>query len=96
LCRVWHLKCMKEIDQAFTFNGTRFHLWAEVYVDSDYNFEAVQLHLFNEDTKTNAVTFEAESVHYPLALDRIIEDEALLAKVESVMLNEVDQGILAW
>jgi len=96
LCRVWHLKYMKEIDQAFTFNGTRFHLWAEVYVDSDYNFEAVQLHLFNEDTKTNAVTFEAESVHYPLALDRIIEDEALLAKVESVMLNEVDQGILAW
>ena len=94
--RVWHLKYMKEIDQAFTFNGTRFHLWAEVYVDSDYNFEAVQLHLFNEDTKTNAVTFEAESVHYPLALDRIIEDEALLAKVESVMLNEVDQGILAW
>ncbi len=87
---------MKEIDQAFTFNGNNFHLWAEVYVDSDYNFEAVQLHIFNEDTETDVVSFKAESVLYPLALDRIIEDEALLEKVESVMLNEVDQGILAW
>jgi hypothetical protein len=87
---------MKEIEQTFTFNGNNLHLWSEVYVDSDYNFKAVQLHIFNEDTKTHAVSFEAKSVHYPLALDRIIEDEALLEKVESVMLNEVDQGILAW
>jgi hypothetical protein len=87
---------MKEIDQTFTFNGNNFHLWAEVYVDSDYNFEAVQLHIFNEDTKTDAVSFTAESVHYPRALSDIIEDEAFLEKVESVMLNEVDEGILAW
>jgi ssRNA-specific RNase YbeY (16S rRNA maturation enzyme) len=87
---------MKEIDQTFTFNGNNFHLWAEVYVDSDYNFEAVQLQIFNEDTKTDVVSFGAKSVHYPLALGDIIEDEALLEKVESVMLNEVDEGILAW
>jgi len=87
---------MKEIDQTFTFNGNNFHLWAEVYVDSDYNFEAVQLHIFNEDTKTDAVSFEAETVYRPRALADIIEDEAFLEKVESVMLNEVDEGILAW
>ena len=87
---------MKEIEQTFTFNGNNCHLWAEVYVDSDYNFEAAQLHIFNEDTETDVVSFKAESVLYPLALDRIIEDEALLEKVASVMLNEVDEGVLAW
>jgi hypothetical protein len=84
-----------EIDQTFTFNGTRFHLWAEVRIDSDYDIRAHQLHIVNEDTKTDAVTFKAEVFH-PCALDEIIDDEAFSDKVESVILNEVDEGILAW
>jgi hypothetical protein len=84
-----------EIDQTFTFNGTRFHLWAEARIDSDYDIRAHQLHIVNEDTQTDAVTFEAEVFH-PRALNEIIDDEAFSEKVESVILNEVDQGILAW
>jgi hypothetical protein len=84
-----------EIDQTFTFNGTRFHLWAEVRIDSDYDIRAHQLHIFNEDTKTEVTSFKAETF-YPRALDEIIDDEAFSEKVESVILNEVDEGILAW
>ncbi len=84
-----------EIDQTFTFNGTRFHLWAEVRIDSDYDIRAHQLHIVNEDTQTDVVTFEAEVFH-PRALNEIIDDETFSDKVESVILNEVDQGILAW
>jgi hypothetical protein len=84
-----------EIDQTFTFNGNNFHLWAEVRIDSDYDIRAHQLHIVNEDTQTDTVTFEAETFH-PRALNEIIDDEAFSDKVESVILNEVDQGILAW
>ena len=84
-----------EIDQTFTFNGTRFHLWAEVRIDSDYDIRAHQLHIVNEDTQTDAVTFKAEVFHLR-ALDEIINDEAFSEKIESVILNEVDEGILAW
>lgn len=84
-----------EIDQTFTFNGTRFHLWAEVRIDSDYDIRAHQLNIFNEDTQTDAVTFKAEVFH-PRALNEIIDDEAFSEKVESVILNEVDEGVLAW
>jgi hypothetical protein len=84
-----------EIDQTFTFNGTNFHLSAEVRIDSDYDIRAHQLHIVNEDTETDAVTFEAEAF-YPRALNEIIDDEAFSDKVESVILNEVDEGILAW
>jgi hypothetical protein len=84
-----------EIDQTFTFNGTNFHLWAEVRIDCDYDIRAHELNIFNEDTQTDVVTFKAETF-YPRSLDEIIDDETFSEKVESVILNEVDEGILAW
>jgi len=84
-----------QIDQTFTFNGTRFRLWAEVRIDSDYDIRAHELQICNEDTQTEVTSFKAETF-YPRALNEIINDEAFSEKVESVILNEVDEGILAW
>jgi hypothetical protein len=87
---------MRNIEKDFTFNGTRYGINADFYVNSDDNFEIVNLNLWDLDADVEVLDFKACSPFYPADLDDVVADEAMEKKINAVILDEVDQGILAW